>query len=269
VFIDILNKLRMGVKLLPSEVGLLLDHKSETRNAIKLFSTREEVKRVNDQMFNSLPTRARSYKCLDHFKWNEKHGNLRSKGDFGPDGSMLSLREHRFESHIQLKKGMLVVLLHNLDLGAGLVNGSQGTIQGFEDYNPAKMPKAAEKGGSMGMGRAGNAPNTPLPGVPVLQGDHAAFREDQLKQYAAQMEYKAWPIVRFLNGVERTVYADCTVNQLGDEAPYSLLCRTQVPLMAAWAMTTHKSQGMTLNRVIVNLERSFEQGQAYVARKLH
>lgn len=272
VFIDILNKLRMGIPLPQPSIDLLLNHESQTRNAIKLFATREEVKRVNDQMFRNLPTKPRTYKCLDHFKWNEKHGNLRNKGDKGPDGSLLALREHRFESQIELKKGMLVVLLHNLDLGSGLVNGSQGTIQGFEDYEKAKMPKAASN----------RRDDSSMPGVPTLQGDHAVFREGQLDQFVKQMKTKAWPVVRFLNGVERTIYADCTVNELGDEAPHSLLSRTQIPLMAAWAMTTHKSQvsrlhlnpnartnsekGMTLNRVIVNLAKSFEQGQAYVAR---
>ena len=71
--------------------------------------------------------------------------------------------------------------------------------------------------------------------------------------------------MRFDNGITRTVFAECRVNELGDEQPYSLLMRTQIPLVAAWTMTIHKSQGMTLNKVIVDLARSFESGQEYVA----
>lgn len=40
---------------------------------------------------------------------------------------------------------------------------------------------------------------------------------------------------------------------------------TQIPLKAAWAITIHKSQGLTFDKAIINAGRAFSHGQVYVA----
>lgn len=292
VFIKILQKLRVGIPLTNADRNILQDHPCDVTNAVKLYPTREEVRRINQTEFDKLRTEKRSYQCLDYFSWNEQHGNLREKGRRSPrDGSLEALREHKLDTMVEFKAGMLVVLLVNLDIANGLVNGSQGRVIGFEPYDPAKLPKATvfpsggdsfsstQRGGGRKSSSKGGRGRESSMGPPEVQGElrgeYAALREGLIKDFIQQdcNKHKMWPIVDFGNGIKRTIYADCQVNELGDEKPYTLLARTQVPLLAAWAMTIHKSQGMTLNRVIVDLGKSFEEGQEYVAlsraRSLH
>ena len=40
---------------------------------------------------------------------------------------------------------------------------------------------------------------------------------------------------------------------------------TQIPLKAAWAITIHKSQGLTFEKAVIDAEASFAHGQVYVA----
>jgi ATP-dependent DNA helicase PIF1 len=47
--------------------------------------------------------------------------------------------------------------------------------------------------------------------------------------------------------------------------PEILATKIQYPLVLSWALTIHKSQGLTLNKVIIDFSDIFLDGQAYVA----
>lgn len=254
----------MGKVLTEKDTETLLNHETTIKNAVKLFSTREEVRRMNQAAFERLPTEKRVFHSEDVFKpSSECHPFTATKfSKRTPVGSLYELRDHRFDEIIELKEGMRVILLVNLDLDAGLVNGSQGEIVGWESYDAAKLPKS--KNSLPDRMRKEYDAGFRVP-MPILNGEYSQYREENIKAFIQKATKKEWPIVRFDNGLERTIHADCTVNEIGDKSPWSLISRTQIPLMAAWAMSIHKSQGMTLDNVVVDLSRNFEEGQMYVA----
>ena len=71
-----------------------------------------------------------------------------------------------------------------------------------------------------------------------------------------------WPIVEFENGNIVTMKPNSWQMQDGDTV---LATVKQVPLRCAWAITIHKSQGMTLDRAVMDLRRTFAPGMGYVA----
>jgi ATP-dependent DNA helicase PIF1 len=93
VFIDLLQKIRLGLKLSSADMDLLLNHETKgmNANAVKLFGSRAEVDRVNAERFRKLRSKPRSYMCLDDFRWNERHYNLRDKGQRAPNGALIEL----------------------------------------------------------------------------------------------------------------------------------------------------------------------------------
>lgn len=71
-----------------------------------------------------------------------------------------------------------------------------------------------------------------------------------------------YPIVRLLNGREVYIKPESWDLMDGDKRRASIV---QLPLRLAWAITVHKSQGMTLDAAQIDLRRAFVEGMGYVA----
>lgn len=147
------------------------------------------------------------------------------------------------------------MLIKNMD--ESLVNGSIGTVIAFMDENKFEYHHQHQE---------------------EFQGDDLANTDDENSirgrlnsKGAASREIASsgakWPLVRFVfpDGTSRQLL--CQPESWKFELPNGEIqaCRSQVPLILAWALSIHKAQGQTLERVKVDLGKIFEKGQAYVA----
>lgn len=97
-----------------------------------------------------------------------------------------------------------------------------------------------------------------------------AVKNDPNKRYAngsigTVVEFEKgsdYPIVDFLNGKTVTMAPDTWELRDGDKKRASI---SQIPLRLAWAITVHKSQGMTLDAARIDLRKAFVPGMGYVA----
>ena len=157
---------------------------------------------------------------------------------------------------LQLKKGAQVMLIKNVD--QNLVNGSLGKVVRFSDAEMYAYSKEhAEEFDAAYR-------DTP---------DEAHFRKMREKIHAAVYKNgttgrgKLYPVVCFQlpDGTTRELIIQA--EEWKSELPNGEVVakRSQIPLILAWALSIHKAQGQTLERVKVDMGRVFERGQAYVA----
>lgn len=79
---------------------------------------------------------------------------------------------------------------------------------------------------------------------------------------------KGYPVVEFTNGALLTIppneWAVSKFNENTAQVEIEAMM-IQIPLVLSWAITVHKSQGMTLEKIRCNLGSAFAEGQVYVA----
>lgn len=169
---------------------------------------------------------------------------------------------------LELKIGAQVLLIRNLT--DQLINGRRGVVLTFmSDLEWASLgPLLLQNQRALEVYNA----------VINAAADHSVVRaeveEIEFPDSDTKLRFQAalnsplkskLPIVDFRFGqvvpIERTDFTAMS----GGRGQFSEVTRNQIPLVPSWALSIHKAQGQTLDRLVVDLGHVFEAGQAYVA----
>ncbi|EJK60099.1 hypothetical protein THAOC_19608 [Thalassiosira oceanica] len=152
-----------------------------------------------------------------------------------------NLRHCSAPERLDLKVGAQVMLLKNIDLDRGLANGSRGVVVRFQrPKSESEIPTGFKKM---------DFPVVRFISVKPVGKDKC---DDESSSASVVSE----------SDNEFVIHPEEWSNKMGDQ---TISSRVQIPLRLAWSISVHKSQGMTIPNLTVNLQGVFEYGQAYVA----
>ncbi|CAG8952505.1 hypothetical protein HYFRA_00009608 [Hymenoscyphus fraxineus] len=239
-FQDVLNKIRNGLPLEDHEWEELERTKELPPNtfAVRLMSRINMVNQFNEIELAKLSTEERSWTAFDTCvkksyedsdKFPPRSTAIAAKIKEFKDG----LKDHSFQTELTLKIGAKVVLLHNLNPKLGLVNGSQGEVVKFSDAEGWKTKEISQ------------------------------WKSMRAKDFTGRNGYFV-PVVKFSNGRCHSIPPIIHDATKVDGKDRYLVSRSQIPLTLGWALSIHKSQGMSLQYAEVSSRDIFEPGQLYV-----
>ncbi|WP_413190979.1 AAA family ATPase [Psychrobacter sp. AT9] len=170
----------------------------------------------------------------------------------------------RTQDELILKVGAKVMFIKN-NAELGVSNGTMGELIGFAAVKIDESKDSSEaliEDNSSDETNEDNA-NEDDAVENTAKGKKSAAKKDKEKPKTKKPTTQKMPVVRLNSG--REVIAEPEEWMIEDETGDVLASYEQVPLCLAWAITIHKSQGMTLDAAEIDLSRTFELGQGYVA----
>ncbi|XP_002733238.1 uncharacterized protein LOC100378309, partial [Saccoglossus kowalevskii] len=224
-FAETLNNIRTRQKsdeMLTSDVNMLRCRETgEECDGIYIFATNKEVDKCNVEKLHSLCSDPICIRAQD-FSRNHKSKKLERK-----DTLYVKVYNTNLAKTVTLAVGARVMLIKNIDVSDGLVNGVFGTVS-YISLNPGEI----------------------FPSKIFVVFDN---KKVGIKLRSQSESFSSLPE----NSTQINPQEDRVNNGGG--------IRRQFPLKLAWACTVHKVQGLTVEKATVSLGKIFSPGQAYVA----
>lgn len=139
------------------------------------------------------------------------------------------------------------MLLKNINVSEGLVNGARGVVSGFTPDGGLPIIKLKN-----------NKQYTAKPEKWIIKTPSEYWRNLHGLEHLWRLVLN-WFLLRFFKKKQKKIILIIFITD------GALITRKQIPLKLAWAFSIHKSQGLTLDCVEMSLSKVFEAGQAYVA----
>lgn len=271
--IDILNALRVG------KIDYRIENKlrqlgrpikfDDGIEPTELFPTRNEVETSNLLKLRNLDGPEIVFKSKD----------ISTVGLPIDENALKSFENLMCAGNLKLKVGAQVMLIKN-DVDERLVNGQLGIVEAFltkpvyhsyvarfgKDSSAVKI-EILQKIGLMILNMR-NLTNIPENDDLSLVDEHTGeLIQELLRSYNSKDELL--PLVNFsVKDESRPIQLLIEPKEFKPDFSGGTdngFVRIQLPIILAWSMSIHKSQGQTLQRVKVDLRKIFEKGQLYVA----
>uniref|UniRef100_A0A8C2FB76 ATP-dependent DNA helicase n=1 Tax=Cyprinus carpio TaxID=7962 RepID=A0A8C2FB76_CYPCA len=225
-FAELLNRLRKRSKKSPlSKEDLEMLRKCDTGEddftPLHIFATNDEVHEHNLKQLINVCSEVETIEAED-FARSKKTGKVELIA-----GHHIKVYNTCLPAKLLLGINARVMLIKNIDVNDGLVNGVCGTVTHIVRTDKNKLPETV---------------------YIHFDDSHVGFK--RRKQCLAEP-------AKLFNSTPIHVEEENACRNGG--------FRRQFPLKLAWACTVHKVQGLTVDCAVVSLKKVFAAGQAYVA----
>ena len=215
-------------------------------NRTRLFTHNVNVNKINEHELALLNGETVTYNAIAH----------------GDNKLVETLKKSvRTSDELTLKVGAKVMFIKNNN-ELGVSNGTMGELVGFTTIKPLKSSNDHSAISDDSESDDLEVETTDIDNEETDETIVAVDGEEE-SESTALVSTDRYPVIKLNNG--RQVIAEGEEWVVEDENGEILASYTQIPLTLAWAITIHKSQGMTLDAAEIDLSKTFELGQGYVA----